>query len=277
MSFPYLEILEEFFHQHFNSTEYSKPQIRVLLDSMLYSLKSGGKRFRPNLVFLLSEALNLDSNRVVPFAAAVECVHTYSLIHDDLPCMDNDYWRRNRPTNHIQFGESTALLAGDALLTEAFLILSHYYRPTPEIGLGLVKILAQAAGIWGMIGGQIMDIKAKNILADKDETILIHKLKTGALISSCSQGVACIASTPHSLKLKEFGELLGFAFQLKDDFLDFDPNKPEPCNLVTCLGESAAKKMLCDSSQQAELSLREINLLTDKLRSLISFNLDRHA
>jgi geranylgeranyl diphosphate synthase type II len=277
MSFPYLDILEEFFTQHFRSSNYTPPQVKVLLDSILYSLQSGGKRFRPNLIFLLSEALKLDYSRVIPYAAAVECIHTYSLIHDDLPCMDNDYWRRNKPTNHIIFGESTALLAGDALLTEAFQIISHYYQGSPDVGLGLVKILSQASGIWGMIGGQIMDIKAKINLASKDETILIHKLKTGALISSCTQGVACIASSAHAKKLKEFGELLGFAFQLKDDFLDFDPHHPEPCNLVTCLGEAAAKTILTETSQSAKLCLLETDLLTDKLKSLISFNLEREV
>lgn len=275
MSFPYLDVLEEFFHQHFHAADYSQPQIKTLLDSILYSLQSGGKRFRPNLIFLLSEALNLDYNRVIPFAAAVECVHTYSLIHDDLPCMDNDYWRRNRPTNHILFGEATALLAGDALLTESFQIISQYYREVPEVGLGLVRILSQSSGIWGMIGGQIMDIKAKTVLADKNETILIHKLKTGALISACSQGIACIASSPHAPQLKEFGELLGFAFQLKDDFLDYEPSKPEPCNLVTCLGENSAKDLLLETSQKADQCLRDLNLLTQKLKLLISFNLER--
>jgi geranylgeranyl diphosphate synthase type II len=275
MSFPYLEVLEEFFHQHFHSAEYSQPQIKTLLDSVLYSLQSGGKRFRPNLIFLLSEALNIDYKRVVPFAAAVECVHTYSLIHDDLPCMDNDYWRRNRPTNHILFGETTALLAGDALLTESFQIISQYYCEVPEVGLGLVRILSQSAGIWGMIGGQVMDIKAKTVLADKNETILIHKLKTGALISSCSQGVACIAASPHAAQLKDFGELLGFAFQLKDDFLDYDPSKPEPCNLVTCLGENSARDLLIETSKKADQCLRDLNLLTQKLKMLISFNLER--
>lgn len=277
MSFPSIAILEDFIHRHFHTAEYTNPQIKVLLDSILYSMQSGGKRFRPKLIFLLSEALNLDYNRVVPFATAVECIHTYSLIHDDLPCMDNDYWRRNRLTNHILFGEATALLAGDALLTEAFQIISRYYQHLPDVGLELVRILSQNAGIWGMIGGQIMDIKAKTTLADKDKMILIHKLKTGALISSCSQGIACIAASPHALQLKEFGELLGFAFQLKDDFLDYDPNKPEPCNLVTCLGETSAKNLLRETSKKAELTLREANLLTEKLKLLISFNLDRQV
>jgi geranylgeranyl diphosphate synthase type II len=275
MTFPYIEIFEEFFSRHFNSKEFSQPHFKILLDSIRYSLQSGGKRFRPNLIFLLSEALELDYTRVIPFAAAIECIHTYSLIHDDLPSLDNDYWRRNRPTNHILFGEATALLAGDALLTESFQIISRYYHNLPEVGLELVNIISKASGISGMIGGQIMDIKAKTTLASKDETILIHKLKTGALISSCCQGVACIASSNYKFQLKEFGDHLGFAFQLKDDFLDFDPKKPEPCNLVSSLGEDPAKKILTEISLKAESALREVNLLTNNLKSLISFNLQR--
>lgn len=277
MSFSYLDILEDFFQGHFSCSKYQQPQINSLIESIKYSLQSGGKRFRPNLVFLLSEALKLDYQMVVPFAAAIECVHTYSLIHDDLPCMDNDSWRRNKPTNHILFGESTALLAGDALLTEAFLILAKHYRHDPKVGLELVHILSQNAGIWGMIGGQIMDIRAKTTLPTKDETFLIHKLKTGALIATCAEGVAHIADVAFANDLKEFGEQLGFAFQLKDDFLDYDPKNPEPCNLVNCIGEVAARELLETSSKKAEQVLLHNQLLTEPLKKLISFNLERQV
>ena len=222
----YLQSLEDFLHLHFSKVPRygaesdNRGQIK-LLESVEYSLFSGGKRFRPSVGFLLADALKLSRKQAIPWLAAVECIHTYSLIHDDLPSMDNDSLRRGKPTNHIVYGEATALLAGDALLTEAFALISNHYSENPSVGLELVKILAQASGLSGMVGGQAMDL-AQNLEQLNDEiSDLIHHLKTGVLICSVTEGIASIATLPSEerSKITKFGSHLGFAFQLKNDIL----------------------------------------------------------
>lgn len=278
-----LQALEDFLHQHFDrilrhgGAEENKGHFQ-LIESVKYSLFSGGKRFRPSVGFLLGKAMHLPKERLMPWLAAVECIHTYSLIHDDLPSMDNDELRRGKPTNHILFGEATALLAGDALLTEAFGIISEYYSETPEIGLKLVTVLSRASGLNGMVGGQALDLAAdmKNVNLDSAE--LIHRLKTGALIQSVTAGVGIIAraSFPDQTKLTQFGSHLGFAFQLKDDLLDFDSQVVDPKNMACHLGLDRIRDLLHSTSEQAHNELRflgekEIKPLTD----IIEYNIHR--
>jgi geranylgeranyl pyrophosphate synthase len=195
--------------------------------AMRYSLEAGGKRLRPILVLATGELFGAKDDALLPAAVAIECVHTYSLIHDDLPCMDNDDLRRGRPTAHKQFDEATALLAGDALLTHAFGLLATHYAPA--VGLALVRELAAAAGSQKLIGGQMEDLLAeKKTHPTAGELEFIHLNKTAAMIevSLVSGGLIGLghpdrdASTGHLATLRLVGRHLGLAFQIIDDILD---------------------------------------------------------
>ena len=196
------------------------PQKR-LLESMRYSLLAGGKRLRPMLTLAFCELLGGDSEKALPFAAAIEMVHTYSLIHDDLPCMDNDDYRRGRPTNHKIYGEAGAVLAGDALLTAAFGQLASAALPAERI-VRAVAALSECAGELGMVGGQVLDMEAEHCLCTEQAVYDIQSRKTGALIAAaCRLGVCAAGGTSaqeHSAA--EYAAALGLAFQIEDDILD---------------------------------------------------------
>ncbi len=170
--------------------------IQKLKDSMSYSLSKGGKRFRPVLALMIAESFAVHPQRILPWAQAVEMIHTYSLIHDDLPCMDNDDMRRGEPTNHKVYGETTALLAGDALLTEAFAVLATAFRQEGELGLKLVGLLAEAAGLLGMVGGQAIDLENQKLMPGLDELKKMQEMKTGALIRVSAEGAALVCGLP---------------------------------------------------------------------------------
>lgn len=201
-----------------------------LQQAMRYSLLAGGKRLRPLLVLLACEACGGRSNEALPAACAIEMVHTYSLIHDDLPAMDNDDLRRGWPTCHRQFDEATAILAGDGLLTLAFDVLARDVKPA-ETAVACVLDLAQAAGVVGMVGGQAADLEAEGrwapVPSESDEVALarlesIHRRKTGRLLS-CAPilGGRIAGAPPESLRrLQNYGESVGLAFQIADDLLD---------------------------------------------------------
>lgn len=263
-------------HEALPQPEELNPVWSKLWEAQSYSLSSGGKRFRPLLSLYAAHSLGVSIQQVLPFAAAVEMIHTYSLIHDDLPCLDNDVERRGKPTNHVKFGEDMALLAGDALLTEAFDLLARAYNEKPVIGLKLVGLLARAAGSRGMIGGQVMDISAD--LNFKNENInLIHKLKTGALIRVSIEAVAIIGGMDEKWQsqLREFGEHLGFAFQLADDILDHDPVKPESTSFIAAYGLERTKFQLNAVSDSALEILEALGLTRSPLFELVSFNKSR--
>lgn len=194
---------------------------RSVVRAMKYSLVNGGKRLRPVLVIEFCKACGGTLSDALPFACAIEYIHTYSLIHDDLPCMDNDGMRRGKPSCHKMFGEATALLAGDALLTHAFEIAASSDLPGDRVNAA-VSLLAQNAGVGGMIGGQVLDLMYEKYQAELSEIITVHKLKTGALISAaCILG--CIAAGASEEKISSasrFAYNLGIAFQIKDDLLD---------------------------------------------------------
>ena len=194
---------------------------RSVVRAMKYSLVNGGKRLRPVLVIEFCKACGGTLSDALPFACAIEYIHTYSLIHDDLPCMDNDDMRRGKPSCHKMFGEATALLAGDALLTHAFEIAASSDLPGDRVNVA-VSLLAQNAGVGGMIGGQVLDLMYEKYQAELSEIITVHKLKTGALISAaCILG--CIAAGASEEKISSasrFAYNLGIAFQIKDDLLD---------------------------------------------------------
>lgn len=206
-------------------------------ESIQYSFFSGGKRFRPLLSFAVAEFLTLPIETIYPWAMAIEMIHTYSLIHDDLPSMDNDDLRRGVPANHKVFGDAIALLSGDALLTEAFAVLAKYYGQRDGSLGELVTALAKASGLNGMILGQYLDISLNNdaVKAMPSLTSLsrIHLLKTGALICGAFTGPALLKQMPASdLKvMREIGFLLGYAFQVKDDIIDSEQDKDSKKNL----------------------------------------------
>ena len=191
--------------------------------AMRYSLEAGGKRLRPVLVVATAELFAAPRGDALPAAAAVECLHTYSLIHDDLPCLDNDDLRRGRPTVHRAFDEATALLAGDALLTQAFVILSTAYADRPVLAHALTRELADAAGSRRLIGGQMEDVLAeKRAGITADELDFIHLNKTAAMIEAClvMGGQVGGASEPALAALRATGRATGLAFQIVDDILD---------------------------------------------------------
>ena len=193
-----------------------------LRESMRHSLDAPGKRIRPALCFAACEAAGAEASRADAPAAALELVHTYSLIHDDLPCMDDDETRRGRPTNHMVYGEAMAVLAGDALLTRAFGVLGSASALPEAVRAAMVVTLAKAAGEAGMVGGQAMDLAAEGRDVDAAELRGIHARKTGALFeASCRLGgLAAEAPTGTVEALGRFGERLGLAFQIADDLLD---------------------------------------------------------
>lgn len=195
-----------------------------LHEAMRYTMQAGGKRLRPVLLLAAAGLRGNPLHDPLPAAAAVECIHTYSLIHDDLPCMDNDDLRRGRPTAHRQYDEATALLAGDALLTHAFLLLSSRYSSDAELSRSLVRELASAAGSEQLIGGQMEDLLAeKNAGATGAQLEYIHLNKTAAMIrASLVMGGLCggLLDAREVDALREFGRELGFAFQIVDDILD---------------------------------------------------------
>ena len=205
--------------------------------AMRYSLLGGGKRLRPVLALATAELFGVHDDAALPAAVAIECLHTYSLIHDDLPCMDNDDLRRGRPTSHKQFDEATALLAGDALLTEAFVILSTHYASRPVLAHALTRELAAAAGSRRLIGGQMEDLLAeRKANATAAELEFIHLNKTAAMIevSFVMGGLCGHAPVPALENLRVAGHHLGLAFQIVDDILDVTAD-------TATLGKTAGK------------------------------------
>jgi len=205
-----------------------EPQGR-LFEAMKYSLLAGGKRIRPILAFEFCRLCSGDWKSAAPFAAAIEMIHTYSLIHDDLPCMDNDDYRRGRLTNHKVYGESMAILAGDALLTDAFAMAASAKLPNPgDMGLA-IQVLSNNAGSLGMVGGQVLDILSEQRECTEQEVLDIQSRKTGALINAaCVLGaIAGGASQCQIQAAAGFAGCLGLAFQIRDDMLDVIGNAGE--------------------------------------------------
>ena len=215
----YLDYIEQYLDEQCFCDE-TQPQ-RVLFEAMRYSLLAGGKRLRPIFVFDFCRMCGGNWKKAAPFAAAVEMIHTYSLIHDDLPCMDDDDLRRGKPTNHKVFGEATAVLAGDGLLTAAF----SYLAKAPysaETRIRAVEILSECAGELGMVGGQILDMSSEERQCTEQEVLDIQSRKTGALIrAACMLGVlAGDGSEEQIAAAGNFADHLGLAFQIRDDMLD---------------------------------------------------------
>lgn len=228
------DYLKDFYSQFCN-----EPQ-QLLFEAMEYSLLSGGKRLRPIFTLEFCRMCGADWKTAAPFAAAVEMIQTYSLIHDDLPCMDDDDLRRGRPTNHKVYGEGMAVLAGDALLTDAFLMASAAKLEKPEDMALAISVLAHNAGSLGMVGGQVLDISSEQRVLTEEEVLAIQTRKTGALINaSCVLGViAAGGSSEQREAAARFAGALGLAFQIRDDMLDVIGNEQE---LGKAVGTDAVK------------------------------------
>jgi geranylgeranyl diphosphate synthase type II len=214
----------------------------VLHAAMRHLLFPGGKRLRPALALASAEAMGAPPARALPVAVAVELVHTYSLIHDDLPCMDDDATRRGRPTVHVTYGEATAVLAGDALLAAAFFALTaaESEHPAPRL-LAAARDLAEAAGSLHLVGGQVDDLRLQARELDAARIESVHARKSAALIAAAIVGGARLGGggATELARLRRFGEKLGLAFQIADDLLDAD--RSEACSLVRVLGAPAAR------------------------------------
>jgi geranylgeranyl diphosphate synthase type II len=271
-----IEMVDEYIHHYFSHLDLPPgAAVDELKKSMYYSAGAGGKRFRPVLSLLTSELFSIPVAHILPFAAAVEFIHTYSLIHDDLPCMDNDELRRGKPTNHKVYGETVALLAGDALLTEAFLLVAKGYKENGFLGSHLCELLSRAAGARGMVGGQAIDLKAKNLTVE--ELTHLHNLKTGRMIRVAVEGAAIASgASPQNVEsLAKFGEYLGLAFQVADDILDQDEKDQESRSFVTLLGLEGTEKYLQEVSEKALQELHKVPHRSAILEHMIEFNRQR--
>ncbi|MFZ5930245.1 MAG: polyprenyl synthetase family protein [Pseudomonadota bacterium] len=263
-----------------------------LFDAMRYAALGGGKRLRPFLVLSSASLFGVQEECAARVAAAVECVHSYSLVHDDLPCMDDDDLRRGRPSTHRQFDEATAVLAGDALLSFAFEILSDSAtHEDPNIRCELVRGLAVASGPHGMVGGQMLDLESENQTLSAGAVTRLQQLKTGALIAfSCEAGaILGKASPPHRQALHAYAHDFGLAFQITDDLLDIEGNAEMlgktagkdqvagKSTLVSLVGVERAKVQAKFLSDQAVKHLDLFDEKADLLRAAARFAIGRRA
>lgn len=248
----------------------------VLLDAMRYSSLTTAKRIRPFLVITCGELLNVTKIRSIRAAAAIELIHIYSLIHDDLPAMDNDDYRRGKLTCHKKFDEATAILAGDALLTYAFEILSnHKTVENAERRCELISVVAKKVGFRGMIGGQIEDIKLETKNITKEKIIELQKLKTAEMFAACSEAAAIIANcnVGPRFALKNYATNLGLAFQIRDDILDYKSADKDnsSSNIVKVIGLENAINELEILKEKALSALSIFDFRADLLRDLAEF------
>lgn len=274
--------LEHYLNQHPRSP---------LLTAMQYGCLNGGKRLRPLLVYLTGELFDTTWETLDPVALAIEFIHCYSLIHDDLPAMDNDDLRRGKPTCHKQYGEGMAILAGDALLTEAFALLSQQSKSySAESILKMCTHLSQAAGLQGMVLGQAMDIAAQGQQLSIETLTEMHAAKTGALIAASVQcgALATQRANANDLEnLQNFGALMGLAFQVQDDILDVTGNtqtmgktagkdaKQDKCTFVSLMGLKDAQDYAKSLHEKALLSLSPFGQKAAPLAALSQYMIER--
>jgi len=259
----------------------------TLHKAMRYVVFSGGKRLRPTLVLDACDAVGGDVMKALPAACAIELIHTYSLVHDDLPCIDNDDVRRGMPTCHKVFGEAIALLCGDALLTLAFEVLSKEQTKVgvaPDVVVETISIVAEAAGHLGMVGGQVMDVEAQGMLMhdihlSEEQISKIHRHKTGALITAAVDVGALIggASEEQRKALRAYAHELGFAFQITDDLLDAECGhvKNREPNMAMVLGIERSKQLAAEAIERAIGHLNCFNERALPLRAIAEFVLHR--
>ena len=241
---------------------------KIIMEAMEYSILAGGKRLRPMLMKETYTLFGGCSKAIEPFMAAIEMIHTYSLVHDDLPAMDNDEYRRGRKTTHVVYGEDMAILAGDALLNYAFETAVKAFALEPEDSLKIgsaIRVLGEKSGIYGMLGGQVIDVKETGHAVSKDVLDTVYELKTGALIEASMMIGAILggASQEDVKTVERIASLVGLAFQVQDDILDVtstqeelgkpihSDEKNEKTTYVTLLGIEEAKKVVEEKSEEA--------------------------
>jgi geranylgeranyl diphosphate synthase type II len=262
-----------------------------VVKAMKYSLFAGGKRLRPILCIAGAEALGEDGSHVMPVACALEMIHTYSLIHDDLPAMDNDDMRRGKPTNHKVFGEAKAILAGDGLLTEAFRVMAQIPlgKIRPEALLRVICLVAQASGYQGMVGGQVTDIQSERKTVEPATVEFIHSHKTGALIAASvtSGAILGAASETQVDAINAYGRGIGLAFQISDDILDVEGDsekmgkgvggdaRKKKVTYPSVHGLGTSKRIQEQTIDQAIHSLEAFDSKADPLRAIATYIIER--
>lgn len=290
LNIPECQRRVEHYMQTYLETINSPPRLR---QAMCYSVLGGGKRLRALLVYASGNSFGVAMTPLDPAAAAVELVHAYSLVHDDLPAMDNDDLRRGKPACHKAFDDATAILAGDALQALAFTLLAGHNQDWPsEIRLESIKTLAEAIGAMGMVGGQMLDIEAENNKISINELEALHRLKTGALIrASVRLGALAAGCLEFDLlnKLEQFADIIGLAFQVQDDLLDVEGSTAvlgkragadaalQKSTYPSLLGVSAAKKFLLELYEQAESVLNRLNLDINALLQILKLLRERQS
>ncbi len=265
---------------------------QTIHEAMRYSIFAGGKRLRPALTIAIGELFEADQNCLLPAACSVEMIHTYSLIHDDLPAMDNDDYRRGRLTNHKVYGDAIAVLAGDALLTQAFITLSQIEGLNSDRKLQVIREVATAAGtVKALIGGQVLDIQSEGKPFDAELLDSIHQAKTGALIRCCVRIGAIIggANDEHIILLTEYAEKSGLAFQVADDVLDATATSEElgktagkdaavqKATYVALYGIEAARERAHLLLSEAISAARKTGLATERLEQIAQFIIERQS
>lgn len=260
-----------------------------LMRAMEYSLMAGGKRLRPILLMAAADSINGNGEKFITVADALELIHTYSLIHDDLPAMDDDDYRRGKLTNHKVFGEATAILAGDALLTLAFEVILRQKDVPPEILLTVIKEISIAAGAAGMVGGQAIDLRSEGVQIDLATLKLMHTGKTGALFKAAIRSGAILAqaSDKQLNDLTRYAEAFGLAFQITDDILDVtgdekilgkptgSDEKNHKSTYVSLTSLDEAKRLAQATVDDALNALKNFGNEADFLRELVQYLLDR--
>ena len=246
----YLNIFEKYLSEFIKTINCESS----LKESMVYSLSSGGKRIRPVLMLAVNDALKGDVNKVLPFALALEMIHTYSLIHDDLPAMDNDDFRRGKPSNHVKFGEGIAILAGDALLNLAMEICVKESFLSDD-RLKATAFLFDSAGINGMLGGQALDITFNGDKLTEELLFRVIENKTSKLITAATVIASILNGDKHFEELKDFGKNLGFIFQLTDDILD-DGVKDDNITALKVYERGELEKVIEDTKSKCLNSIK---------------------
>ncbi len=264
----------------------------TLKKSMEYSLSAGGKRLRPILVIAGAEAVGGAARNVMPIALALEMIHTFSLIHDDLPAMDDDDLRRGKPTNHKVFGEATAVLAGDGLLAEAFSVLTRHAKDSdPARLVDVIGDIADATGARGMTGGQQIDMESAGRPLSENELSRLHAMKTGRLItvSATSGAKYCGAKAEQIEALKKYGESIGLAFQIADDILDIEGNQEEigkdvgsdvekgKATYPAIIGLDVSRQKAVSLVEQAVNALSIFDVHADPLREIARYIIERRS
>ena len=268
----------------------NKQKTSLLVNPMKYGVISGGKKIRSTIIFDVGKIFNISEKKLINICSAVECIHSYSLIHDDLPCMDNDTIRRGKPATHIKFGEASAVLAGSSLLTLAFeIIADKKYLLSPKAKNEIIKSLASCSGHTGIAGGQELDLKFENKKKGINQIIDMQKKKTGKLFNFCLYAVGAIANknTKEKLYLSNLGEEIGLLFQLADDFLDYKgskkllgkpvkkDHKKGKSTLLSLMGEKKAYLLANNLKKKILRKLEKHGKSAKELISTINFILER--